>query len=262
MAIPVTIKLGSLLRRVRMGHRLRCPVCDGSLKHFLPLPAFYLDEARKHGFPCAPDDFETLNHREYSCPRCKSSDRDRLYALYLDAQLPEWTSGGRKLRLLDIAPAAALSRKLKSDPRIAYRSADLFMPDVDDHVSLTDLHCYEDGRFDFVICSHVLEHVPDDRAALRELHRVIAVGGHAIIMVPLPLSLAATQYDPAVDSDAERWRRYGQNDHVRLYAKADFLARLANAGFEIDALGVDWFGADQMKSHGIEPRSVLYVVRK
>lgn len=180
----------------------------------------------------SPDDFETLNRREYSCPR------------------------------LDIAPATALSNKLKSDPRIAYRSADLFMPGVDDRVSLTDMHCYADGQFDFAICSHVLEHVHDDLAALRELHRVIAVGGRAIVMVPLPRSLATTQYDPTVDSDAERWRRYGQNDHVRLYAKNDFLARLSAANFEVDALGVDWFGRESMETHGIAPNSVLYVVRK
>ena len=41
-----------------------------------------------------------------------------------------------------------------------------------------------DGSFDLILCSHVLEHVPDDRAAMSELHRVLAPGGLALVLTP------------------------------------------------------------------------------
>lgn len=39
--------------------------------------------------------------------------------------------------------------------------------------------------FDFIYCSHVLEHIPDDRTAMRELQRVLRPGGMAMILTPL-----------------------------------------------------------------------------
>ena len=36
---------------------------------------------------------------------------------------------------------------------------------------------YRDNTFDVIYCSHVLEHVPDDRKAMREFLRVLKVGG-------------------------------------------------------------------------------------
>ena len=43
---------------------------------------------------------------------------------------------------------------------------------------------FADGTFDRVICSEVLEHIPDDEAAMAELSRVLAPGGTMAITVP------------------------------------------------------------------------------
>ena len=43
---------------------------------------------------------------------------------------------------------------------------------------------FEDGDFDVVIVSEVLEHIPDDRAAMVEIQRVVRPGGLAAITVP------------------------------------------------------------------------------
>jgi predicted SAM-dependent methyltransferase len=86
-----------------------------------------------------------------------------------------------------------------------------------------------------VYCSHVLEHVPDDRKALREFHRVLKRDGWAIILVPITVS--RTIEDPHETDPKERLRRFGQDDHVRRYGP-DFLDRLRAAGFKVKVVRV------------------------
>src|SRR6188508_1256097 len=109
---------------------------------------------------------------------------------------------------------------------ITYRSADLFMQEVDDRVDIMDMTIYPDKHFDFFVCSHMLEHVVDDRKALRELYRILKWGGQGILVVPIVLSIDEIDQDPSVTDVAERWRRFGQDDHVRLYSKQGFLRRI------------------------------------
>jgi ubiquinone/menaquinone biosynthesis C-methylase UbiE len=92
-------------------------------------------------------------------------------------------------------------------------------------------------QFDIIYCSHVFEHIPDDRQAMRELYRVLRKGGWAILQVPV---LRDTTFeDPSVTSPAERLRLFGQEDHVRVYGK-DYRDRLAAVGFHVT---VDDFAA-------------------
>ncbi len=43
---------------------------------------------------------------------------------------------------------------------------------------------FKDGTFDFVITSHLLEHIQDTRAALKEWLRVVKLGGHVVSIIP------------------------------------------------------------------------------
>ena len=204
---------------------------------------------------------ETLNLFAYSCPSCKASDRSRLYALFFDEELRS-RSVSAPFELVDFAPEAALASYLRAIPNVSYRSADLLMDDVDDTADLTDLHMYADDSKDAFVCSHLLEHVPDDRKAMSELFRILKPGGFGIAMVPIALTMTETHEDPSVVSKTDRWKYYGQDDHVRAYAKSDFVSRLSEAGFDVEQLGATHFGKETFKEHGIHPRSVLYVVRK
>lgn len=225
---------------------------------FRPLDPNLLEELGRYGFPYPAADFETLSVDEYQCPECLSLDRDRLYAMYLREYLD--SVGERDTELLEFAPSAVLRKVIDRRKSVNYRNADLYRSDVDDQVDLTDMSCYSNGQFDFVICSHVLEHVDDDGKALAELRRVLKPGGRAILMVPILEDPNVFDEDPGVTDEAERWRRFGQFDHVRLYSKDVFLRRLADAGFEIAQLGADHFGPEKFRRNGITQKSVLYVV--
>lgn len=211
----------------------------------------------EYRFPYSLDDFETLNHRRYVCPVCGSVDRDRLYKLYIDRFLPP--DGVR--RVLEFAPSAPLSAYLRSRPDFQYRSADLMMAGADDLVDITNMPMYADGSFDFFICSHVLEHVSDDSRALNELYRILAPDGRGIVMTPVAPD-GSFDEDPTVTDEAERWRRFAQGDHVRLYDRVTLCSRIRRSGFELSALDASTFGEETLNRHGIAPHSVLYIVHK
>lgn len=241
----------------RVQHMKFCPICSQSFPNFLPLPSSYFEVFHRVSAPYSLDEFETLNLGQYTCPHCQASDRDRLYGLFLKAYVQQRT--GQTLRLLDIAPAPRLSQFLKSLPGVQYRSADLMSPLADDKVDITQMDCYADDSFDLIVCSHVLEHVPDDAKAIRELNRILAPQGAAILMVPILLSLQKTDEDPSVTDVNERWRRFGQDDHIRMYERNDFLARLRAGGFQVKSLDVATFGRDIFRKCGITEQSVLYI---
>lgn len=240
-----------------VARRLFCPVCSKRIKRFLPLPAEYEANARRYGYPHFGKG-ETINIAHYSCPRCGASDRERLYALYLGQRAVSQTPG-LPPRLLHFAPEPALSEYLRRLGAFDYRTTDIKGDGVDDRADITQMGLYPDATFDAFLCSHVLEHVSDDAAALRELYRILKPGGWGVLMVPLIPYLDATLEIPAA-TEAERWRLFGQGDHVRLYAKGDFLHRISQVGFRVEQLGVDHFGRKVFERCGIAIGSILYVV--
>ncbi|MDA8414375.1 MAG: class I SAM-dependent methyltransferase [Desulfobacteraceae bacterium] len=248
------------LDKVITGHFV-CPVCQQVVRKFRPIPSYYLKNLTKYGGSTDFSRYETLNYKEYSCPDCGASDRDRLYALYLKLKFQD-SSAQEQFTFIDFAPSGSLARIIRPIKGIIYRSADISMDGVDDQVDLMDLHIYPDRFCDFFICSHVLEHVPDDHLALKELYRILKPGGEGILMVPLVLSDVDIDEDPEETREAERWRRFGQGDHIRLYSKKGYLNRLHESGFQVKELGVDFFGSDQFDTAAITKQSMLYVVTK
>lgn len=239
-----------------------CPVCENRVAKFSPLPEFYARQLESHGSDLRFEDFETCNVEAYQCPHCGATDRDRLYALYLAERLPQDESAQPAFGLLDIAPSGPLSAFVRQKYRLYYRTADRFMRNVDDHVDITSLHCYADNSFDAFICSHVLEHVPEDRQAIAELFRVLKPGGWGIAMAPIDVKLSQTREDFTKTSPADRIRYFGQHDHVRVYSREGFIERLEGAGFVVEQLTTEHFRIEAPGRYGLAPSSVLYVVNK
>jgi SAM-dependent methyltransferase len=239
-------------------YKYHCPACNYFVRHFNPLSAHYNENLKKYGFAYNLENAETLNIEQYTCPVCGISDRDRLYILYFKKKLDP----SKNYKLVDFAPAEPLARWLKKQKNISYRSADLFMDGVDDKVDLQHMNIYEENKFDIFICSHILEHVDDDRQAMRELYRILKPGGFGIAMVPIFNGVMDTSEDPSLKDIPSRWRQFGQDDHIRIYAKNDFVSRLQHSGFTVKEYGLNYFGADLFKKSGIAEKSVLYIVEK
>jgi SAM-dependent methyltransferase len=203
---------------------------------------------------------EFFSPGQFSCFYCGGMDRERLVAEYFLRRL-----GGKDLapefRLLEFAPRPAVGAFLKNNFTWRHETADLYMPGVDYQLDISAMPQLKEASFDAWLCLHVLEHVPDDASALRELYRILKPGGFGVLLVPISLTLAATDEDPG-SSVEERWRRFGQDDHIRLYAKGDFVARVREAGFTVHELGLDYFGPKCFEELALPQTSVLYVVER
>lgn len=162
------------------------------------------------------------------CPRCGSYERVRALWLFLRDQTD--LSAGTH-RVLHFAPEPSIATAIAALPGVDYVSADIAPGVAMEVVDITAIPPAL-GSFDVVICSHVLEHVPEDRRAMAEVFRVLNAGGSAYFMQPVDFERAETYEDPAIVAPEERVRAFGQFNHVRVYGR-DIRERLESAGFEL-----------------------------
>lgn len=181
------------LLRANRGNEVECPVCGRSAAQFVPF----------NGRPGA------------ACLGCGALERHRMFWLFFKRQTDLFTA---PLRVLHIAPEENMEPRLRALPNLDYVTADLLRDDVDLKLDVTRLDL-PDESFDVVLCSHVLEHVDDDRLAMRELLRITRRGGWAILTAPVSQDLAETYEDWSITSVEGRLAAFGQGDHVRLHGR-------------------------------------------
>jgi SAM-dependent methyltransferase len=162
------------------------------------------------------------------------------------------------LRMLHFAAEYCYFRRFRRMPNIAYIAADLDPPLGAVRMDITDIGL-DSGSVDVVICSHVLEHVDDDIAAMCELRRVLRPGGTALIMGPVDYDRATTYEDPSIVTPEGRLAAFNQNDHVRLYG-ADFDARLRQAGFQVAPRQyARELGDETIERYGLIDDEIIYI---
>ncbi len=197
--------------------------------------------------------------RRVTCPFCQSYDRDRLLWLFLIRKLG---IGQTPIKLLHIAPEATVGSKLQAMPNIEYLSGDL---DPDLAMVKLDVTAINlpDESFDAILCNHVLEHIPDDRLAMSELLRVLKPGGRAVLQVPIALNLKTTIEDPSCDDEEERLRRFGQIDHFRVYARADYVSRLQSVGWLVEEVDfVRELSEAEIEKYRVSRDEIIFLCRK
>ena len=186
-----------------------CPICGKTARSFLAYGVRNVVPERK-------------------CPKCGSLERHRAVWLFFQRRTNLFAD---PVRMLHVSPEPFLSSRLATFENIDYLSADLDSSNAMVTLDITDIGL-PDGSFDVIFASHVLEHIPDDRSAMRELHRVLRPGGWAVLQVPIwgP----TTREDTSLVDPQERKRRFGHVDHVRMYGHdGEFARRLHDAGFDV-----------------------------
>ncbi len=211
---PLLIKFSYLARPIfeysLKGNKYEDPIDGKRFKKFLP-----------YGYE---------NQREnVLSPSTLSLERHRLLWLYLKT---ETTLFQDHLKLLHFAPEQAFYKRFRKLPNLDYTTTDLNSPLADVKADICDLP-FRDNTYDFILCNHVLEHIPDDTKAMKELYRILKPGGTAILQIPQDLNREITFEDNSITSRKERARIFGQYDHVRVYGR-DYFEKLRAVGFKVE----------------------------
>lgn len=197
------------------------------------------------------------------CPNCGSLERHRLIWHYLSHQTNLLQD---RIKLLHIAPEKLFFQIFSTLPNVEYVPGAKFGEGYEDeyptgtlNIDLTQIDIADD-TFDAILCSHVLEHIPDDAKAMKELYRVLKPGGWAILQVPLNPELETTYEDFSITDPKEREKAFGQYDHVRVYGN-DYGSRLKRAGFVVNRIpyAQDNFKKEDAFRFGISNEDVFLV---
>jgi SAM-dependent methyltransferase len=148
--------------------------------------------------------------------------------LYLESETNLFSE---KLTVLHFAPEQCFLPRLKSMSNLKYITADLESPLAMVKVDITSLP-FQNSSVDVILCNHLLEHVEDDRKAMREMCRVLSKNGWAIIQPHIDARRQITFEDPSVTSPEDRERLFNQRDHIRVYG-SDYTKRLEEAGLRV-----------------------------
>lgn len=206
--VQLSIWFRPLIKLYFKGNQFTDPIDGSSYRKFLP-----------YGYQ---------NLRQNAlCPGTLSLERHRLLWLYLDRKTSFLTDS---IRVLHVAPEQVFYKKFKSFSHWDYTTTDLHSPLADVKADICALP-FEDNSYDLILCNHVLEHIPNDLKAMKELYRVLKPRGTAILQVPLEEDRENTFEDDSITDQQERTRIFGQYDHVRVYGQ-DYYNRLQKAGFK------------------------------
>jgi SAM-dependent methyltransferase len=191
-------------------------------------------------------------------PGTLSLERHRLFWLYLKNETAFFSA---PLRVLHFAPEQAFVKKFKKQKNLTYTTTDLNSPIADVKADICDLP-FKDHSFDFIICNHVLEHIPNDTKAMQELYRVLAPKGTAIVQVPYDAKREITFEDNTITDQSERTRIFGQYDHLRVYGM-DYFKKLSSIGFEVNALDyTSGMSSDDIERYRLCKGELLPVCKK
>lgn len=240
---PWLIKLSYIARPILAlllkGNRFTDPIDGKSYRKFLP---YGYERVRENVL----------------APGTLSLERHRLFWLYLKNETDFFT---KKLRVLHFAPEQAFYKRFRNLKNLSYLTTDLNSPLADVKADICNLP-FAENSFDFIICNHVLEHIPDDTKAMEELYRVLAPGGTAILQVPYNSERAETFEDASITDPKERAKIFGQYDHVRIYGM-DYFEKLATIGFKVEAVDfTKQLSAEEIEKYRLPKGELIPVCRK
>ena len=229
------------------GNNVVCPICNSTFREFGTVGL--------------------IPRKNAKCHECGSLERHRLLWLYFNERTDLFKSN-KKIRLLHFAPEKVFYYIFSANQNIEYYPCDL-SPEIYGYkgnvkikkADITDIP-FEENYFDVIICSHVLEHVPNDALAMSELYRVLKNEGWAILQVPIDYDRETTYEDFTVTTLNGREKAFGQHDHVRWYGR-DYKDRLKKAGFIVNEDDfVKSFSREDLFKFGLDNSELIYCCKK
>ena len=202
-----------------------CPCCGYRFRSFVA--GHYQERSERYN----PVRYAGIG-QDVICPVCGSLPRHRILAAWCD----DHVEALRQSEILYFAPERSIMLWMKRHG-VRCMTADLHEEaDLVLDIQATGL---ADESYDVVFSNHVLEHVDDFRVALREMLRILKQGGMFVCSFPMDPQVDVVDEGDAALSAEERYRRYGQVDHLRVFGmRADLL--LEEAGFAVEVIN----GAD------------------
>ncbi|WP_440880894.1 class I SAM-dependent methyltransferase [Tenacibaculum sp. C7A-26P2] len=235
--IPRQIKsiIKPILRKIETniyaGKKFKCPVCNFESKDFdfigFDIPILKEKEVVGSG------------RRKARCYNCDSNDRERLIYTYLKYE--ENILNKKHYRIIHFAPEKNISSLLKTCNFKEYVCGDLHTkgyhyPNYVQNINLLNIP-FENDYFDLIICNHILEHIPDDIKAMKEIYRVLKSSGKALLQVPIAKNTYETFEDSSIKTPKERENAFGQFDHVRIYGQ-DYVNKLESVGLKVKRINI------------------------
>lgn len=185
------------------GNRFECNICNTKLSQFV-----------------------LIENGEQLCPACGSLPRNRRLWQILTENFE------LKGDVLDFSPSRCLYRKLKAHTEITYVATDFANEFLAEYqYNITNIP-QPNHTFDLICCFHILEHIEDDRQAMRELFRVLKPNG--LCLLQTPFQQGSIYENPAIQTPEGRKIHFGQEDHVRVYAVEGLRERLESVGFQVE----------------------------
>jgi len=237
--IQLSILFRPLIRLYFKGNKYTDPIDGSSYRKFLP---YGYQKLRENAL----------------CPGTLSLERHRLLWLYLKRKTSFLKDS---IRVLHVAPEQVFYKKFKSFSHWDYTTTDLDSPLAEVKADLCNLP-FESNTYDLILCNHVLEHIPNDKLAMKEIYRVLKQGGTAILQVPLDENRKKTFEDNSVVDSKDRAKIFGQYDHVRVYGK-DYYDRLKSIGFKATAVDfINTLPQNEQEKFGLPKNEQIPVVKK
>ncbi len=230
-----------LIFPIFLGNKLYCNCCGKSFRKFLP-----------------KGNIKRLNAK---CPYCFSLERMRVLDLYLENELNIYQK--QNIKILHFAPEETLFVKLSSIKNIEYIDGDINPAYARYIVDITKIN-FPDNYFDYILCSHVLGHIPDEAKAIKEIYRVLKKNGLAILMTLIDLESKNTFEDKKIISSKDKLKYYGEFDLCRLHG-LDFMDRIKKHNFKVEVIDYRKSFSEEIQSKfslGDGKREIIYKCEK